>query len=1146
MKKLSSPIAFLLVSASWTLISGPLLAQDTSVDSQRQDREKMLQNYRQLQQKPESSMADAALDANVIIGILQGQPALALQVKKVLIKDAYNQGRLLEENDLSDAVLYDLIRREPTIRVIATKEIIDRHYLDLKPTDQEIYQARVERRELERLEASNERQQQQKQAQEDEENGLLPGTVRTGGSEQQPGQQGHPVVPAIDPTIKGRPLDDRDLPRISPSELPQLLTASASVDGRTPATAIREGSSVPGLGLGQSMGSGAGLGSMVPSVAPEPTLSSESAVLNGQNDLMASLSRPRYSGSSASLQSGEPNAYKRKPSPYASVPALIDLYQQAPAQGGKLQRFGASVFENGSGNFDELPMDVPVGPDYVIGPGDGINVEMWGSVSQRLQRVVDREGRLSLPEIGTVQVAGKSLADVQRAVQSDLRAEFRDVQADVSLARLRTVRVYVVGDVANPGAYDVSSLSTPLNALCLAGGPTSRGSMRTLKHYRGKQLIEEVDIYDLLLRGITGDLKRLEAGDTIQVPPARPQVALEGMVRRPAFYELSQEKSLAEVLELAGGVLPSGALRHIQVERIQAHESRVMLSVDLPESDSQDHVTAALEGFKVQDGDRIRVFPILPYAEQSVYLDGHVYRPGKYAYHQGMKISDLLHSYSDMLPEPSHRHAELIRLSAPDFRPMVVAFNIDEALKGDPNSDLLLQPLDTVRIFGRYDFEDSPEIQVSGEVRNPGQHQTNGDLHVRDAVYLAGGLTPDALLSDAQIFHRENGQITVKSVNLSLALKGDTTNDILLHPRDLLIIHRDITKTDPPSVMVEGDVVSPGKYPLGEGMTASELVRLAGGFKRGAYTDLADLSRYTVHDGAKVLGEHQQIEIAKAFTSPDSDVPLRDGDVLSIRELAGFKDIGATVAIQGQIMHPSTYGIKEGERLSSVLKRAGGFAPDSYPQGIVLSRGSLRQMEEKNREDMLKRIDQELSVQNYKPGTIPTDATAVQQASLLQEQQIVDRFKNEPPAGRLVVHISGDISKWQNGPEDVELRAGDVITIPKRPTQVMVTGQVFNPTAMTYAPGKNAGWYLREAGGTNELANKKSIFIVRADGSVIGHEGTVDGFWHEGVLSTVLHPGDTVVVPERLLGGTPLFKTLLDSAQIASSIAISAKAVGVF
>jgi hypothetical protein len=182
----------------------------------------------------------------------------------------------------------------------------------------------------------------------------------------------------------------------------------------------------------------------------------------------------------------------------------------------------------------------------------------------------------------------------------------------------------------------------------------------------------------------------------------------------------------------------------------------------------------------------------------------------------------------------------------------------------------------------------------------------------------------------------------------------------------------------------------------------------------------------------------------------------------------------------------------------------------------------------------------------YKPGTNAAEAALVSQSAAIQQQQLIDGLKNDPPVGRLVVRINSDIGKWQNTPADVELRKGDVIVIPKRPTQVMVTGQVYNPTATTYVPGKNAGWYLRQSGGVSELANKKAIFVVRADGSVIGREGTTSSFWHESVLSTVLGPGDTVVVPERLLGGTPVFKTLLESAQIISSIAISAKAVGAF
>src|SRR5207248_10431661 len=258
-------------------------------------------------------------------------------------------------------------------------------------------------------------------------------------------------------------------------------------------------------------------------------------------------------------------------------------------------------------------VDRPVGADYVLVPGDGLNSDMWGGISQRLKRVVDHEGRLALPEVGSVQVTGRTLGDVQHLVQTALRSQFREVEADISLSRLRTIRVYVVGDVQRPGAYDVSSLSTPLNALYQAGGPTTRGSMRVVKHYRGNQLVEAVDLYDLLLHGVQAGMQRLQSGDTLLVPPIGQQVTMQGMVRRPGIYELAGEKSLAQVLELAGGVLPSGTLRHVDVDRIQAHENRTMLRVDLPENNDKGTATEALEQFNIQDGDKIKISPILPF-----------------------------------------------------------------------------------------------------------------------------------------------------------------------------------------------------------------------------------------------------------------------------------------------------------------------------------------------------------------------------------------------------------------------------------------------------------------------------------------------------------------------------------------------------
>jgi protein involved in polysaccharide export with SLBB domain len=821
----------------------------------------------------------------------------------------------------------------------------------------------------------------------------------------------------------------------------------------------------------------------------------------------------------------------RRPNPYADVPSLYDLYSQYSRGPRVLDRFGMDVFSNGTGNFDQLPMDVPAGADYVLGPGDGLSVDLWGGVSQRLRRLVDREGKVALPEVGTIQVAGRTLGDVQHLVQTALRSQFRNVEADVSLSRLRTVRVYVVGDVQYPGAYDVSALSTALNALYEAGGPTSGGSLRILKHYRGKQLVEDVDVYDLLLHGIRSDSQRLEGGDTILVSPLTGAVTVEGMVRRPAIYELNGEKNLAEVLELAGGVLPTGTLRHINVERLEAHQSRTMLALDVPETNDQDSVRQALENFKIQGGDVIKISPIVAFADKTVYLDGHVFRPGKYAYRDGMKVTDLIKSYKDVLPEPYKAHAEIIRLKAPDFTPEVLAFNLEDALAGK-EQDLGLKPFDTVRIFGRYDFEDPPVITVSGAVRDPGDHVTNGATYLRDAIFLAGNATPDAKLDDVQVFRKtETGTLRVLSVNLAKALTGDQAANILLQPKDRVFVHRNLGRTDPPSVSIEGEVERPGKYPLGENMSAAELVRLAGGLKRSAYTEQADLTRYMVEHGEKIIGDHQTVQIAAALAGePDTDVRLHDGDVLTIRQLTGWNDVGASITVKGEVLHPGTYGIKEGERLSSILERAGGLRSDAYPYGSIFERAQVRDLEEKNRSQLIRQVQDEGA------GLKGVDDPLSKESAILQWKNTLEKLQNTPPAGRMVIHISSNMKQWANTPADIQVRAGDSIYIPKKPNFVMVDGAVYNPTAVTFKPGKSGGWYLHQAGGPTTMANKKAIFVIRADGSVVGGKG---GMFNGGAESAALQPGDMVVVPDKAFGGGVTWKNTLQVAQLVSAVGIA-------
>jgi polysaccharide biosynthesis/export protein len=829
----------------------------------------------------------------------------------------------------------------------------------------------------------------------------------------------------------------------------------------------------------------------------------------------------------------QPVEMVRHASPYADIPSLYDMYMQALPRPAEPRRFGISVFENEAQNPDLIPMDLPAGPDYVVGPGDGLAIDLWGSVSRRIYRTVDREGRLSLPEVGPVLVSGKSLADVQQSVQQVLRTQFRDVSADVSLSRLRTVRVYVVGDVANPGAYDISSLSTPLNALFAAGGPTSRGSLRIVRQIRGDQTVQTVDLYDLLLHGVKSDMQRLENGDSVMVPPIGAQVTVEGMVRRPAIYELKDEKSLSSVLELAGGLLPVATLRHIEVQRTVAHQKQTMLSLDIPASDDDAAATKKLDSFEIQDGDRIRIFPIAQGTEDAVYLEGYVIRPGRYSYHQGMRVTDLVSSFKDLLPEPSLEYAEIIRLNAPDFHPSVESFDLQEAL-ADPSKAPVLQAMDTVRIFSRFDFENPPSVSVLGDVRGPGTYRTSGQIHVADAVHLAGGLAPDAEVEDAQVFrYLSDGQAKIFSVSLNAALAGDPAANIMLEPRDRLLIHKSPNAEQPATVYIMGEVGKPGRYPLTANMTVADLIKVGGGLKPSADTQVGDLTHYEWAGQTQLNGQHQPIQISEALAGdPASNQPLHNGDVVSIRQLPNWGDLGATITVRGEVKHPGTYGIRPGERLSSVLERAGGFLPDAYPYGTVLQRVQVREVEAKEQDKLILRVkDAEGSLQNL-PDTTPAQKQAKEMA-LGQYQTTLLELSTNAPVGRVPVRISANIDRWKGTIADVNVRAGDTILIPKRPDYVMVTGQVFNPTAVSYRPGKSAKWYLEQAGGPTTTANRKAIFVIRADGSVIGQK---DSLWSGNSLGATLQPGDTVVVPEKAIGGGVQWANLFTAASVASSI----------
>ena len=1131
----------------------------------------------------QSRVAAAAAEIKVV---LLKDPGLMVELKRWVAKDATDHGQVISDEDMTDAAIFDRLNADVQFRAIATLLVQRYGYLvpKLNPDSdagkehdllmQERVKWAVQHAEEGRAKAHAETEQALEKARacEERDEQLCPEL-----------QRGSMLSPRSD-FYQDQDNGTTDLPsRNSPIAPNPPLSAPGGTNllerAQLMQTGDEYGNDISQFSLG-SADAGSPVGGMV-LPAMSPNLAQQAANIGTQGlslgagtpgnrggselqNAMLGLSMNDFgseglfenqSPNGSSLFPGPPGAARqplnepikrrevvqptmiRQPNPYNDIPSLYEMYVQAVPRPATPKRFGVDVFENRRRDPRIIPMDLPAGPDYVVGPGDGLTIDLWGSVSRRLMRTVDREGRVSLPEVGPVLVSGRSLADVQQNLQQILRTQFRDASADVSLTRLRTVRVYEVGDVANPGAYDVSSLSTPLNALFSAGGPTSRGSLRILKHYRGNQLLQVVDVYDLLLHGVKGNIERLENGDSVLVPPIGPQVTVEGMVRRPAIYELKDEKNLASVLELSGGLLPTAALRHIEVERTVAHDKKTMLSFDIPDIGAQDsaEVTNKLTSFEIKDGDHIRVFPIAPYNQDAIYLEGHVIRPGRYSYRAAMRVTDVVASYKDLLPEPATQYAEIIRLNEPDFHPSVESFDLADAL-ANPEQAPVLHPMDTIRVFSRFDFEDPAVVSVWGDVRTPGTYRTSGQIRVRDAVHLAGGLGPDAQTGDVQIFrYLPDGKLKIFSVNLNGAIGGDPSANILLEPRDRLLIHRNPDAAEPATVYVEGEVGKPGRYPLTTNMTVADLIRTGGGLKPSANTQTADLTRFQwTSGGTKLSGEHETILISAALAGDTkSNAPLNNGDVLSIRQLPGWNDLGASITIKGEVKHPGTYGIRPGERLSSVLERAGGFQSSAYPYGAVLERTQVREFEMKQRNEMIIQVKNVENNLRLMPDTDPRQKQA-KEAALQQYQTTLDQLSENPPVGRVAIRISSNVSHWENTTDDIEVRAGDTLVVPKRPSYVMVSGQVYNPTAVSYRPGKSADWYLSQSGGPTQLANKKAIFVVRADGFVTGSSSSM---WSGNSLSAVLQPGDTVVVPEKALGGGPNWQMVFTAAQLATSVA---------
>ena len=715
----------------------------------------------------------------------------------------------------------------------------------------------------------------------------------------------------------------------------------------------------------------------------------------------------------------------------------LTLLRLQPFDEQALKPFGYDLFEGAPSTFAPVS-DIQVPMDYLVGPGDTLNVQLYGNEPASYVLTVGRDGRINFPKLGPIMVSGMSFDRARAAIEQRVGQQLIGSRVSVTMADLRSIRVFVLGDAEKPGSYTVSGLSTMTNALFVSGGVKKIGSLRKIELRRNGRLVTVLDLYDLLLHGNTSADRQLMPGDVIFIPPIGNTVSVYGAVRRPAIYELKSEKSVEQVIDIAGGLLPDADGKQVQLERIEPSRQREMRNIDL--------TAAAGRGAELANGDKLRVPVIRPTLENSVVLTGYVFRPGSFEYHAGLRLSDILPSFDELRPNADRHYIMIRREIPPQEKVEVISADLEHALGARGSAaDPELRPRDQILVFN---LSASRERVVAPVIR---------DLELQG--------TPE-------------------------------------QPAQL--------------VSIAGKVNAPGRYPLERGMHVSDLIRAGGSLEDAAYGGEAELTRYEVVNGNARQTELIPIDLAAVRRGDaGADVQLKPYDVLLIKVTPQWEEPG-NIILAGEVRFPGKYPIHRGETLSSVLRRAGGFTDLAFVDGAVYIREELKQRERDQLDSLANRLQSDLtslSLEVVSSSTLTNNANggAGGAQALAIGQQLMTQLRQLKPVGRLVIDVNHVVKGRPGAAEDVLVRDGDKLLIPKQTQEILILGEVQSPTSHVYQAGLTRDDYLAKSGGITQKADRKRIYVVRANGDVISGERSSG--WFRRTQATDIRPGDTIIVP---------------------------------
>lgn len=799
-------------------------------------------------------------------------------------------------------------------------------------------------------------------------------------------------------------------------------------------------------------------------------------------------------------------------------PALTEFQQMVAATTGRtLPIFGASTFLNALPSTFSPVSDVPVTPDYVIGPGDELRLQVWGQVNIRGSYIVDRTGSVSLPGAGTIHVAGVRFDQLTDFLRTQLARVYRNFDLNVNMGQLRSIQVFVVGEANMPGSYTLGSLSTLLNALFYAGGPKPQGSLRDIQLKRGGKTIDHFDLYDVLLHGDKSNDVQLASGDVIFIPPVGKQVAVVGSVNNPAIFELRDETTIEQVLQLAGGRTNIAVNSQARVERIYDHAIRSVVEVNLSQPTS----------FQVQDGDIVTVNAIVDRFKDAVTLRGNVANPGRYAWHPGMRVSDLIPNKDALITRSYWQHKNDLGHMTMNYEP-----------EPERNARGVLQP--------KYPYGSNVPYRTAQGLNGTGSQQYQGTQNQSALGQDQYGAEPQQYGDMQDQYGADQYNADQYSANQYSADQYSAAQGQYGAPSN---------QVPPSGSQSSSGPTQPGAPPQGSSDTS------AGGNSVGAALT-GSVGRFPIKTSVVLSApdidwSYAVIERQDAVTLKTSLLPfnlgkvvldgdesqnfvLMPGDVVTIFSTADIRvpisQQTRFVRLEGEFTGAGVYSVKPGETLRELLKRAGGFTPDAYLYASEFTRESTRRVQQQRLNEYADQLEIQAATAAAAGNAAAVNAqdAAAATAAASGAQTSIAQLRRARPNGRIVLQLKPD-SRGIDSVPDLELEDGDQFVVPKVPATVSVEGEVYSANAFIFKRGERTIDYLKEAGGPDRQADMKHAFVLRADGSVYSQQ-------YGNIKKATIFPGDTVVIPPQLQK-LSIMRELIDIGTIVSQFGIGIAAI---